>query len=89
MITLAVLAVLLAVMGGVAVGVMLQYILDLRRRITDLEKASQKRLPYKSADEIENAIAAVLAINYELDVRKNMVDNALRHLHQARNPDEK
>jgi hypothetical protein len=56
-------------------------------RIRKLEQASAKRLPYQSADEIENGIAALLYTMQDLSLRKDMLENALAHLKKARNPE--
>jgi len=58
---------------------------NLRDRIAALESAQAKHLPYHTADEIENATAAINAIQFDLDFKKDLLDNALAHLHQARN----
>ena len=57
------------------------------QRIQQLEQASAKRLPYKSADEIENATAALLYTMEDLSLRRDMLENALAHLQKARNPE--
>lgn len=54
------------------------------QRIADLEAATKKRLPYVTADEIENALAA---LNYARQVqreRQDMIANAIHHLQKAR-----
>ena len=56
------------------------------QRIRMLEQAAKKHLPYATADEIENATAAILALKFDLDIKQDMVDNALAHLRGARNP---
>jgi hypothetical protein len=58
----------------------------LQERVHQLEQSTQKRLPYKSADEIENAIAALLTVQFDLDVKQDLIGNALAHMQQARNP---
>lgn len=59
---------------------------NMEKRIEDLEKASDKRhLPYKVAEEIEDATAAILKARREIDFDKEVLDNALGHLHNARN----
>ena len=56
-------------------------------RIRKLEQAGARRLPYKSADEIENGIAALLYTMQDHELRGDMLQNALVHLQKARNPE--
>jgi hypothetical protein len=56
-------------------------------RIRQLEQASAKHLPYKSADAIEDATAVLIAAKSELDLKVAYVDNILAHLQKARNPE--
>jgi hypothetical protein len=59
---------------------------SLEKRIHALEQASDKRhLPYKTAEEIENAMAALLIAESEIDFKKELLDNAIGHLKNARN----
>lgn len=61
-------------------------LLDMHRRLKQLE-ATPKRLPYLSADEIENAMAAIIALQYDVEIKADMIENALAHLRKARNPE--
>jgi len=76
------------IIGGCATG-LLATIGRLQDRIRILQEAAQKRLPYRSADEIENAMAALNAIQFDLNFKQDMIDNARTHLAAARNPDGK
>ena len=71
---------------GIVLGVLLMTIVDLRKRIRALEDADRRRLPFRTADEIEDATAAINALMFDLDLKRNMVENALEHLKAARNP---
>lgn len=61
-------------------------LIDAEKRISQLEQAQVKHMPYRTADEIENSIAAMLRLKNELDFKVELFDNALSHLQQARNP---
>jgi hypothetical protein len=57
----------------------------LTKRISDLEKANHHRLPFRTAEEIEDATAAILKAMREIEFDKSMLENALGHLKNARN----
>ena len=59
------------------------------RRVARLEQDGPKHLPYKTADEIEDATAAILRIKHEADFNLELIENAMAHLQLARNPKEK
>ena len=59
-------------------------ITHLRERIASLEAAQAKHLPYRSAEEIENATAAILRMKFESDFHSDVIENALAHLQKAR-----
>jgi hypothetical protein len=59
-------------------------LIDAEKRISQLEQAQAKRLPYKTADEIENSIAAILYMQQDADRKAELIDNALNHLQLAR-----
>ena len=59
-------------------------ITHLREQIASLEAAQAKHLPYRSAEEIENATAAILRMKFESDFHSDVIDNALAHLQKAR-----
>jgi hypothetical protein len=79
------LLVLAALMAGIAAGLMYAEIKNQARRITALEANEAKHLPYKTAEEIEDATAALLAAKFKHDFNGELLDNALAHLQQARN----
>ena len=76
--------ILIALSAGIAIGMTYAEIKHLRVRIAALEASQAKHLPYRTADEIEDATAAILRIKFEADFRQELVDNALAHLQQAR-----
>ena len=55
------------------------------KRIAVLEQASKHRLPYRTAEEIEDATAAIVKAMREIDFDKSILENALGHLQNARN----
>jgi hypothetical protein len=46
--------------------------------------ANARHLPYITAEEIENSLAAMWILRNELDIRVNLVDNAIAHMQAAR-----
>jgi len=54
------------------------------QRISQLEAAQAKHLPYKTADEIENSIAAIIYMKHDADRKAELIENALNHLQLAR-----
>ena len=62
---------------------------ELQKRIDQLEQAQAKHLPHNTADEIENATAALLYVKQANDLRADMLDNCLAHLQKARNGNKK
>ncbi len=62
---------------------------ELEKTIQTLQAAQAKHLPYKTADEIENATAALLKLKFESDFRGELIENALSHLQVARNGNSK
>jgi len=80
-----VLSILSAVMGAGVVSLWQEW-RNMKAEIVRLKQASDKRhLPYKTAEEIENATAAILVAMREIDFDKTVLENALAHLHKARN----
>jgi hypothetical protein len=61
----------------------------LEETIQDMQGAQAKHLPFKTADEIENATAALLKMKFESDFHSEMIENALGHLQIARNGNKK
>jgi len=55
-------------------------------RIRALEEAARKHLPNLAAENVENATAAILALKFDLNIKNEMVDNALSYLYTLRNP---
>ena len=73
----------------IALGAFLLYrefinqISALTTRIEKLEEANRKRMPFKSQDEILDAIAALDLLEYEEDIKANLRKNAKAHLFNA------
>ena len=75
--------------GGCLVGLYLDFryrLKDMEKRLAKLEADLPKRLPYKTADAIEDAEAALIKFIREVEFNKSILDNALAHLQHARNP---
>lgn len=53
-------------------------------RIAELEAMQARHLPYVTAEEIENAEAALLYAKRAARERRDMIENALAHLQKAR-----
>ena len=75
--------------AGSALTGLLCHITNLQRRIETLEANQAKHLPYKTADEIEEATAGILKAKFENDFRGELLDNALAHLQLARDGNKK
>jgi len=58
-------------------------------RITELEAAQAKHLPYRTAEEIESALAALWKVRNESEVRLDLIDNSISHMQLARNGNKK
>ena len=63
----------------------------LEARVAELEKQNEKalaanrdHLPFKTAEEIENATAAFILLQHELDFKQSLMDNLGAHLRKAR-----
>lgn len=85
-------AIVVALIAGICLGGlmnefrhMLKQIEQMGKRIEQLEQSQVKHLPYKTADAIEDACAAILRLKFENDLRGDFIDNALAHLGKARN----
>lgn len=61
----------------------------MEERIKKLETAGYKRMNHISLEEVEHAISALVALENDLEIRSNMVRNALAHLSKAHTPDKK
>jgi len=73
-----------ALLAGIGIGMGIREWKHMRDRIAALEKAQKAHLPYQTADEIENATAAINRIKFDLDLKQEFVTNALEHLKAAR-----
>lgn len=80
------LALALSFLAGLVIASLRHEWQNMRKRIAELEQASNKRhVPYAVAEEIEDATAAILLAVSEIEFKKSVLDNALEHLHNARN----
>jgi len=52
----------------------------LEARIANLEQASKKRVPYRTQEELLDAMAALDAFENEVDLGKAMIENAKAHI---------
>jgi hypothetical protein len=55
----------------------------LEARIKTLEDATPKRLPYKAADEVLDAMAALTKELAEQNYHRDLIENAIGHLHNV------
>jgi len=53
---------------------------SLIERISKLEQAKHKRMPYEAYDSTLDAMAALDALEHEEDFRQNLIQNAKAHL---------
>lgn len=77
------LALIFTFAAGIAIGKAHSEFRHMRERITALEAAQAKHLPYRTAEEIEDATAAILTAKFKNDFNGELLDNALAHLQQA------
>ncbi len=61
----------------------------LDERVRKLEEARQKRINYESLEEIDNAFAALIVVEREIEIKRIALDNLREHLLRARNPGRK
>ena len=80
-----IIGILFAMAAGFAIAKLHSWINAIQVRLSELEQAQAQHLPYRTADEIEAATAAILKIKFETDFRQEVVENALAHLQIARN----
>ena len=48
------------------------------------KRATAAHLPYVTAEEIEDGLAALWKLRFEIDLKQELVDNAIAHLQLAR-----
>jgi hypothetical protein len=77
--------ILAALVAGIAIGLTFAEIKCLRERIKALEVSQAKHLPYKTANEIEDGISALLPLLFEEETTHERIQNALVHFQRARN----
>lgn len=80
-----IIALLIALVAGIAIGILTAELRHMQRQIHALEDAQARHLPHKAAESIEDAAAALARLKFELALRTDFVDNALAHLGAARN----
>lgn len=56
---------------------------NLEKRIQKLEDAGKMRLPFRSQDEMLNALAAIDALEHEQAFKNNLLENAKAHVIKA------
>ena len=82
----AIVFIITGVLAGAASVAMYNRQKNLEKRIADLEDLSNKKhLPYKVAEEIEDAMAGLIHYEFDLQITKERIDNVLNHLKKARN----
>ncbi|MGA2504232.1 MAG: hypothetical protein ABSG01_09100 [Anaerolineales bacterium] len=81
--------VLAALVAGIYIGKTYAEFKSMRERIAVLEANEAKHLPYKTADEIEHAEAAIIKAIREVRFDNELLDNALAHLQHARDGNKK
>jgi hypothetical protein len=74
----------MAFLAGLSLAGIVVHLCEMRRRIKLLEEAQAKHLPYRTADEIEDATAAILNMKFRTEFNQEMIENALAHLQAAR-----
>jgi len=79
-----ILALIVTLAIGIAIGRLWAEFRHMRERIAALEAAQAKHLPYRTAEEIEDGIGALLPLLYEDEIRHERIQNALVHFQRAR-----
>jgi uncharacterized membrane protein YraQ (UPF0718 family) len=77
-------SVMAALIAGIAIGLVLAEFTHMRERIAALEAAQAKHLPYKTAESIEDAEAAIIKAMREVRFNNDLLENALAHMQSAR-----
>lgn len=78
--------------GLIAAGLYFSFkyeVRDLVKRVKLLEEATSQRMNYKTMEGIENAEAALLKAQREVNFNQDLLNNVMAHLRHARNPEEK
>lgn len=78
------LAIIAALAAGFAIGKEYAEIRHMRERITALEAAQARHLPYRTAESIEDAEAAIIKAMHEVRFNNELLENALAHMQIAR-----
>lgn len=78
------LAIIVALAAGFGVGKIYSEYQHMRERIVALEAAQAKHLPYRTAESIEDAEAAIVKAMCEVRFNNELLENALAHMQIAR-----
>ncbi len=91
-----VVTVLAASAAGMAISYLVQDQRALKERLTQAERqieamlaAQARHLPYSTAEEIENSLAALWRVRGEIEFRAELLDNAISHMQKARGGNKK
>jgi hypothetical protein len=82
-----VIGILLAMLAGFAIAKLHSWLMRIQARLNELEKAQSRRLPYKSADAIEDATASLMYLEQQKEIFDLWLAKAHEYLKKARNPD--
>ena len=62
---------------------LVQRVSDLDQRLAKMEKANRLRMPYRAFEEILNGMAALEVRDREVELEKNILENARAHFSNA------
>lgn len=79
--------ILFAMAAGFAIAKLHSWINAMQKRLSELEHAQSRRLPYKSADAIEDATASLMYLKQQEEIFGLWLAKAHEYLKTARNPD--
>lgn len=83
------LAILIALVAGIAIGRLSETVSHLRKQVADLEQrlleGGPKRLPYQAIETVEDLTAALVKVKQEIAFKDSLIDNALGHVEKLRN----
>jgi hypothetical protein len=82
-----VIGILFALAAGFAIAKLHSWINTTQARLNELEQAKSRRLPYKSADAIEDATASLMYLEQQEEIFSLWLAKAHEYLKTARNPD--
>lgn len=79
------LALIVTFTAGIAIGQAHSEFRHMRERIAALEASQARHLPYRTAESIEDAEAAIIKAMREVRFNNDLLENALAHMQSARN----